>query len=152
MALFIGSFTNRIDRKGRVSVPVTFRSELAGQRFNGVVAFRSVKHPAVHCAGLDWFEQVNASLGGVDLFSDAHDDLTATLFADARQLPFDGEGRVLLPEPLVAQARLGEVAHFVGRGSHFEIWHPEHFASYNAAARQRALDKGRTLPRREGPK
>lgn len=145
MALFIDTFINRIDRKGRVSVPATFRASLASQAFAGIVAFPSFKYGALHCAGMDWMERLLNGLGHVDLFSDEHDDLTATLFADAKQLPFDGEGRVILPEGLVRHSGLEEMAAFVGRGAHFEIWHPAKFEEHKKAARQRALEKGRTL-------
>ncbi|HKP25445.1 MAG TPA: division/cell wall cluster transcriptional repressor MraZ, partial [Dongiaceae bacterium] len=96
MALFIDTFVNKIDRKGRVSVPATFRATLAEQTFQGIVAFPSFKLPALHCAGMDWMQSLIDSTARVDLFSPEHDDLTASLFPDAKQLAFDGEGRVML--------------------------------------------------------
>jgi len=145
MALFIDTFVNKIDKKGRVSVPAPFRAALGNQPFAGIVAFPSFKVAAIQCAGMDWMQGLTAQLGQVDLFSDAHDDLTATLFADAKQLAFDGEGRIMLPEPLVTHAGLQETAAFVGRGETFEIWAPKAFDAYRQAARKRALEKGRTL-------
>jgi len=148
MALFLDTFINRIDRKGRVSVPATFRASLANQSFQGIVAFASFKLPALQCAGLDWMEELNANLGAVDLFSDSHDDMTATIFAGAKQLPFDGEGRIMLPATLAQHAGIADTAAFVGRGRSFEIWQPEAFELYRISARQRALDTRRTLPQR----
>ena len=145
MALFIDTFINRVDRKGRVSVPAQYRAALAGQIFNGIIGFPSFKYPAVQCAGMDWMAGLSENVARVDLFSDEHDDLTATLFADAKQLPFDGEGRIMLPPALVEHAGLGEAAAFVGRGPTFEIWEPAALDRYKADARQRALANGRTL-------
>ena len=150
MALFIDTFVNKIDRKGRVSVPATFRAALAAQAFQGIVAFPSFKFAALHCAGMDWMSSLIDSTSNVDLFSAEHDDLTASLFSDAKQLPFDGEGRVLLPESLCAHASLNENAAFAGRGRYFEIWEPQALEAYKAEARQRAADKQRTL-RQQGP-
>lgn len=150
MALFIDTFINRIDRKGRVSVPASFRSALGEQEFSGIVAFPSFKYAALQCAGMDWMQNLVEGLGRVDLFSDEHDDLTATLFADAKQLAFDSEGRILLPEALLVHGSLSESAAFVGRGSSFEIWNPQKLEIYKQEARQRALQKGRTLRRGEG--
>ena len=79
------------------------------------------------------------------MFCDAHDDLTATLFADSKQLAFDSEGRVILPESLLSHANIEENAAFVGRGQVFEIWQPAALESYKTEARRRALEKGRTL-------
>jgi MraZ protein len=146
MALFIDTFVNKIDRKGRVSVPAPFRAALSGQAFHGIVALPSFKFKAVQCAGIDWMEGIKARLSSnADLFSDEHDDLTMALFSSAKQLAFDGEGRVQLPEELARNANIGEVAAFVGRGEHFEIWEPAALDRYRAEARQRALEKGRTL-------
>ena len=149
MALFIDTFVNKIDRKGRVSVPATFRAALAAQpsqlAFQGIVAFPSFKFPALHCAGMDWMSSLIDSTSNVDLFSAEHDDLTASLFSDAKQLPFDGEGRVLLPESLCAHASLSENAAFAGRGRYFEVWEPRALDAYKAEARKRAAEQQRTL-------
>ncbi len=147
MALFIDTFINRIDRKGRVSVPASFRAALAGQVFQGIIAFPSFKHSAIHCAGMDWLEaQTEKVSSRVDLFSDEHDDLTAALFADSKQLAFDGEGRIMLPESLTKHAAIDEAAAFVGLGRHFEIWQPAALEAYKAEARRRALEARRTVP------
>src|SRR3954447_11589477 len=146
MAVFIDTFINKIDRKGRISVPASYRAALAGQVFQGIVAFPSFKFPAIQCAGMDWMTALTETVNKVDLFSDEHDDLTATLFADAKQLAFDGEGRIMLPEILAQHAAIGEAAAFVGRGRHFEIWQPAALETYKAEARRRALEARRTVP------
>ena len=68
MALFIDTFVNKIDRKGRVSVPATFRATLAEQTFQGIVAFPSFKLQALHCAGMDWMQSLIDSTQNVDVF------------------------------------------------------------------------------------
>ena len=145
MALFIDTFVNKIDRKGRVSVPATFRAALAAQPFQGIVAFPSFQLSALHCAGMDWMQQLIERTQNVDLFSQEHDDLTAALFPDAKQLTFDGEGRIMLPEALCTHAQLTETAAFAGRGLYFEIWEPQALEAYKAEARKRAAEKQRTL-------
>ncbi len=143
--MFLSTTINKVDRKGRVSVPAAFRVVLAGQAFHGIVAFPSFKHPAVQCGGMDWIEKLGAGVDAYDMFSDEHDALTAALFANAQQLSFDGEGRVLLPENLIAHAGLDERAAFVGRGPLFEIWNPESFEAYQADAVRQAAERGLTL-------
>ncbi len=145
MALFLSTMINKVDRKGRVSVPAAFRSVLSGQAFHGIVAFPSFKHPAAQCGGMDWMEKLGAGVDAYDMFSDEHDTLTAALFANAQQLAFDGEGRIMLPENLIAHAGLTDRAAFVGRGPQFEIWNPDTFADYQADAVRQAAEKGLTL-------
>jgi MraZ protein len=145
MALFIDTFVNKIDSKGRVSVPATFRAALGSQNFPGIVAFPLHKFRAIRCAGMDWMEDLGRNVNRADFLSEEQDDLTATIFGDTKQLPFDGEGRVMLPDALASHAGLDGVAAFVGRGPFFEIWEPKALETYKAEARQRALEKGRTL-------
>ncbi|MBT5570966.1 MAG: division/cell wall cluster transcriptional repressor MraZ [Alphaproteobacteria bacterium] len=145
MALFLSTTINKVDRKGRVSVPAAFRAVLSGQAFHGIVAFPSFKHSAVQCGGMDWMEKLGAGVDAYDMFSDEHDTLTAALFANAQQLAFDGEGRILLPENLIAHANLSEQAAFVGRGPLFEVWNPATFDAYQADAVRNAAEKGLTL-------
>ena len=145
MALFIDTFVNKIDSKGRVSVPATFRAALGSQSFPGIVAFPLPKFRALRCAGMDWMEELGRSVNRADFLSEEQDDLSATIFGDTKQLPFDGEGRIMLPASLASHARIDGVAAFVGRGPFFEIWEPKALEIYKAEARQRALEKGRTL-------
>lgn len=145
MALFVGTVMNKVDRKGRVSVPASFRAALVGQGFNGIVAFPSFKHRALECCALDFMEELGRSLYDIDTFSDRQDDLAATIFAEAQQLPFDSEGRIMLPQALLDHAGIGELAAFVGQGPRFQIWEPKAREAFAAEARQRARREGMTL-------
>lgn len=145
MALFLSTFENRLDKKGRVSVPSPFRAALSAQSFQGIVVFRSQVAAALDGCGMDRMEALAASLDGLDLFSQARDDLAATIFADARQLPFDSEGRVMLPEDMVAHLGVSERCAFVGRGPTFQIWEPSAFRSQREAARARLAEAGPVL-------
>jgi len=148
MALFYGTYLNKVDSKGRVSVPAAFRAELDGQRRAGVVAAPSLKHAAVQCAGVEWMDEINRQISQLNFLSEEHDDLTAALLGDTNHLQFDGEGRILLPEALANHAAIDGTAAFIGRGRFFEIWEPKALDAHKAAARKRALEKGLTLPAR----
>ena len=155
MALFLSTFVNKVDRKGRVSVPATFRTVLSQQSFSGVVAFPSLVYAAVEGSGIDRFEQLAEGIDDLNPFSDEHDDFSKAIFGKAHQLPFDGEGRIIIPENLLAHAGITERAAFVGQGRRFQIWEPSLFAKHEAEAvdrakRDRATLKLPTAPSREG--
>ena len=153
MALFISTFVNKVDRKGRVSVPATFRAALKGQSFNGIVAFRSYREGTIEACAIDRMEELSRSVDALDQFSAEQDALASTIFADAHQLPIDGDGRIILPPLLASHAGISDAAAFVGRGATFQIWSPETFARHQDAARRLAADKGATLrlvPRPKG--
>jgi MraZ protein len=147
VALFLSTFVNKVDRKGRVSVPAPFRAALASQTFAGIVAFPSFKLPAVEGSGIDRMEEMSARHDGLGQFSEDHESL-AVIFADAQQLPFDGEGRIVLPQSLCEHAGIGESAAFVGLGRTFQIWEPDRFKHHQESLRDRARRNGLTLPPR----
>lgn len=145
MTLFLSTFVNKLDKKGRVSVPASFRLMLAGQSFQGIVGFRSYKLPAIEGMGIDRMQRLSESVDQFDVFSEAQDDLTATIFADAQMLAFDGDGRVVVPPLLLAHAKIKENVAFVGRGATFQIWDPTLFERHQQEARQRVQKKPATF-------
>jgi len=145
VALFLSTYVNKVDKKGRLSVPAPFRASLAGQTFNGIVAFRAHNLPALEASGIDRMERLSASIDDLDMFSDDRADLTATIFSDAHQLPFDGDGRVTLPTELADFLGLDGSAALVGRGPTFQIWEPKAFQRYQAEARDRVGKQGLSL-------
>ena len=145
MATFIGQHENKIDRKGRVSVPSKFRAQLAEESFQGVVVYPSPKFPALEGCSFKRIEQVAASLDDLDMLSDKADDLAATILAEARELPFDSEGRIMLPKELIDQAGIGDAVLFVGQGKTFQIWAPSAYEQRREEARQRIKSGDVTL-------
>jgi MraZ protein len=145
VALFLSTFVNKVDRKGRVSVPAPFRNAVRDQAFKGIVAFRSYREAAIEACAIDRMEQLSQSIDALDQFSEEQDDFASTIFADAHQLPIDGDGRIILPSPLMDHAGISDAAAFVGRGATFQIWNPEAFERHQGEARTRAGRRGATL-------
>lgn len=139
MALFISTFTNKIDKKGRVSIPAPFRTVLADQSFQGIVLFRSLTRCIIEGCGFDRLKRLSEQLETGDFMPSANHDYTAMMFAEARMLSFDAEGRVSIPEDLLDHAQIKEQITFVGRGPTFELWSPEAFAQDHVDRRQRLM-------------
>jgi transcriptional regulator MraZ len=140
---FLSTYVNKIDRKGRVSVPASFRASLAGQSFQGIIAYPSFTEPAIEALGRDTLEEMSRqrfSRSVADgqyenaLIGATGDDLVETVMGLAHELPFDGEGRIILPAALVAGAGIDGQAAFVGRGQRFQIWAPDALADHQRRA------------------
>lgn len=145
MALFLSTFVNKLDKKGRVSVPASFRLLLADQPFQGIVGFRSYQHPAIEGMDMARMQRLSDSVDKLDAFSEAQDNLTATIFADSQLMAFDGEGRVILPPLLLEHAQIKDNVAFVGRGPTFQLWDPDLFAQHKEKARERVQDTKATF-------
>lgn len=147
MALFLSTYTNKVDKKGRVSVPATFRAALGDDLAQGVVLFCSSQHSCLE--GFDWakMDEISERLDAFDLFSDDQDDLATTVFGESVQLFFDGDGRVTLPLDLMEAAHIVDSATFVGLGRKFQIWSPQMFDARKAQARKAVHEKKLTIPK-----
>lgn len=150
MTLFLSTYANKVDRKGRVSVPASFRATLAAQSFPGVVLFRASAHDCLEGFAFAAMEELASRLDHYDLFSSAQDDLATTIFAEAVQLPFDAEGRIVIPDHLLQHAGIEEQAMFVGLGRKFQIWNAAAYDKRREHARREVKDKALTLPRLNG--
>jgi MraZ protein len=143
--MYLSTYVNKVDRKGRVSVPATFRTSLAAQRFPGIVVFPSYKYPALEANSIEWMEQLADRLDQLGKFSDEHENLEM-LFASSRELQLDPEGRIALPSDLAEHAAITESVAFVGVGRNFQMWEPARFAEHAAALRERARQQGTRIP------
>lgn len=140
MSLFLSSYENRLDTKGRISVPASFRASVASDKFAGVVLYRSFTNNCIEGMTMSRMEQLAAATDKMGVFDGVLDDLSAMLFADARPLAFDVTGRVVIPADLLAHAGITDTAVFVGRGNSFQIWNPAAFR----AAQEKSLNNLRT--------
>ena len=149
MGQFMGTHQNRVDAKGRVSIPAQFRTVLRGGAPEGpvsVVLRPSHTHPCIEAWPAPAFEALASGLKRLAVFSDDHEDLSAALYADAHPVESDREGRILLPEWLSKHAKLSDAVVFMGQGESFRIWEPAAAEQRRAEARARALSRGLTVP------
>ncbi|GBQ89218.1 cell division protein MraZ [Acetobacter nitrogenifigens DSM 23921 = NBRC 105050] len=141
MSVFLGTHQNRIDAKGRVSIPAGFRTVLRAQAVEGealMVLRPSHTQPCIEAWPSTAFATLAQPLDRLDMFSDEHDDLAAALYADAYPIDADREGRIILPDFLREHAGLGEAVAFMGLGRIFQIWEPEAAERRRSEARLRS--------------
>ncbi len=139
MKAFAGSFTFKVDKKGRISVPAEFRvvlaAQSAGSDFSGILAFPWFDYRAVRGCGVELMERIATSRSPTAVFENQAVDNALVSVADMTQLPFDGEGRIGLPRDLAEHAGIVDSATFVGQVNYFEIWNPAAFKQHQAARR-----------------
>lgn len=138
MALFLSTFINKIDNKGRVSVPAQFRSALASNEFMGVVVYESFTNQCIEGCDLERISNLSEAIDNLDPFSEERDAFASTILGSAVQLPFDSDGRIILPAKLIEKAEIKNKAIFIGKGKTFEVWQEENFEEYIIKAREKA--------------
>ncbi|MBB2200413.1 division/cell wall cluster transcriptional repressor MraZ [Gluconacetobacter tumulisoli] len=151
MSVFLGTHQNRLDAKGRVSIPASFRTALRAQAAAGeslVILRPSHQHPCIEAWPTAAFAALSQPLDRLDMFSDDHDDMAAALYADAYPADSDREGRIILPDALKEHAGLTDSVAFMGLGRIFQIWEPAAAERRRAEARTRSRQVA--LPARGG--
>ena len=145
MPPFVSTFTNKLDAKGRVSIPAPYRQILAQQEMGLLYCIPSFVSPSLEAFGNTLLNQFQQRLDKYDpLFSENYDDEAQAVLAAAQPLNFDDEGRVRLPEDLIAHAGITDRVVFVGLGQKFQMWDPVRFepVQRERIARARALRNG----------
>ena len=144
MAIFLSSFVNKVDKKGRVSVPASFRAAL-GEAARDIVVFRSLQQEALDGCSTEHLELLSQSLERQDLAPDIYELIETTIFGGSVQLPFDGEGRITLPHLMAEPIGITDEVAFVGRRKTFQLWNPEKLAAHEKATRSAARAKDISL-------
>jgi len=134
MDRFLSSTINKVDKKGRVSIPASFRPALGDT--NRLYTLMSVDRPSVDAGGVELIERGEVYLEKLDPFSEEYELYSFVLHGDSDQLKLDAEGRVVLSEAILAQTGIADKAAFVGRGHFFQIWEPDKLAAYRENARR----------------
>lgn len=154
MATFIGSYENKVDAKGRVSVPARFRIAIAGQTYQGIVVAPSFEIDVIDACDHNRIAQVAEAIDDPGLYTDEQRLQAESILSRSTELPFDENGRVQLPQNFLAHAGIKGRALFVGIGPTFQIWQPERRADQLAKIDDQARPGGaslRLLPRARGP-
>jgi MraZ protein len=143
MDRFVSNYTLRLDAKGRVSIPAPFRAVLARDGFSGLYCYPALDAPALDAGGNALFAEIEALIARFPPYSDAREQFSAALYSTSEVLKIDGEGRVMLTEPLKTHAGIADAVAFAGRGHKFQIWEPGRFRAELAEATKnvRALKK-----------
>ena len=136
MNIFLSKFINKIDKKGRVSIPSTYRAALSGDAYNGIVVYPSIKNGCIEACSMSRLLELSKIIENLDPYSDERDAFETIVLGGSVQLQFDNEGRVLLPAYLIEEAGIEGQACFVGKGLVFEIWNPTRFDEHQKIAKE----------------
>jgi len=137
----MSSTTLRLDSKGRVSIPASFRTVLGRDGFDGLYCYPALDRPAIDAGGNAMMAEIEGLIGRFTPFSEQREQFALALYGTSETLKTDGEGRVVLSDRLKRHAGITEAVTFVGLGHKFQIWEPGRFQNELAEA----TDKVRAL-------
>ena len=143
--MFLSSYENKLDKKGRVSVPASFRSHLSSLGYNGFVTYPSFNHEALEACSEDRIEKISNTIDSLSPFEEKRDYFATSVLSESTSLQFDSEGRVLITDQLLNHAKIKNSILFVGLGKTFQIWEPKSFEKFKIVARKKAYQNRSNL-------
>ena len=143
--MFLSSFENKIDKKGRVSVPATFRSYINTLGYNGFISYPSFNHSALEACSQDRIEKLSSTIDSLNPFEEKRDYFATSVLSESESHQFDTEGRVSISEKLLNHAKIKNNVLFVGLGRTFQIWEPTNFEKFKLLARKKAFQNRSNL-------
>ena len=136
--MFLSSYENKLDKKGRVSVPASFRSYLSSLGYNGVVCYPSFNNQSIEACSQDRIEKLSNTIDSLNPFEEKRDFFATSILSESINLQFDSEGRISLLSKLLKHAKIKNNMLFVGQGKTFQIWEPLIFEKFKAQARKKS--------------
>ncbi|MEE1620297.1 division/cell wall cluster transcriptional repressor MraZ [Zafaria sp. Z1313] len=123
--MFLGTYTPRLDEKGRLILPAKYRDELG----NGLVLTRGQER-CIYVFSQREFERVHEQMRQAPLSSkQARDYIRVFLSGASDEMP-DKQGRVTIPPSLRSYAGLDRDVTVIGAGTRAEIWDTESWNAY----------------------
>ena len=136
--MFLSTYENKLDKKGRVSVPASFRSYLSNLGYNGVICYPSFNNSSIEAWPQNRIEKISSSIDSLNPFEEKKDYFSTSILSESISLQFDNEGRISLTAKLLKHAKIKNRILFVGLGKTFQIWEPTIFEKFRVTARKKS--------------
>lgn len=120
---FLGNIEAKIDAKGRVFLPATFRKVLQASGEENLVLRKDVFQPClVLYPESVWNEQMDELRSRLNRWNREHQRIFRQFVSDVEAISLDGNGRFLIPKRYVDMAAISGQVKFIGMGDSIEIW------------------------------
>ena len=136
--MFLSTFENKLDKKGRVSVPASYRAHLSSLGYNGIICFPSFNNQSIEAWSQDRIEKISNTIDSLNPFDEKKDYFATSILSESINLQFDGEGRILITQKLLKHAKIKNRMLFVGQGKTFQIWEPTAFEKFRVSAMKKS--------------
>ena len=136
--MFLSTYENKLDKKGRVSVPASFRSYLSNLGYNGIICYPSFNNNCIEAWPQDRIEKISNAIESLNPFEEKKDYFATSILSESINLQFDTEGRILISNKLLKHAKIKSNILFVGQGKTFQLWEPAIYEKFKVVAKKKS--------------
>lgn len=145
---FRGEFHQKVDGKGRVSIPAQFRRVLEagdpgwsdGKSPEFVIVYGDHRRKFLECYTIQAIDEVDDQIGNLPRGSVERKMLEKLFSGQSVQTNVDETGRIVLPKKLRDKIDIGDEAFFIATGDTFQIWKPDTYQSEELAKTEAWLE------------
>ncbi|MEM6626199.1 MAG: division/cell wall cluster transcriptional repressor MraZ [Pseudomonadota bacterium] len=141
--MFLSTYENTVDAKGRVSIPAPFRAALGGA--DHVLLWPSFEGPFLEGGGAALLESYRAMMRRLPPHDKTRRAFMHAVFGRSRPFNFDSTGRIVLDRAYAQHASITGKALFVGLDDRFQVWSPEAYAAHEAEYLKLAAERSDLL-------
>ena len=145
---FRGESHHKVDAKGRVSIPASFRRVLeaadpnwkSGENPELVIVYGDHRRNYLECYTMEAIDEVDAKIDALPRGSMERKMLQRLFHGQSYPTNVDETGRLVLPAKLRNKIALDKEAFFIAAGDTFQIWNPETYEQEELAKTEEWLD------------
>lgn len=146
---FRGESHHKVDAKGRVSIPASFRRVIEAADPNWttglapelVIVYGDHRRSYLECYTMEAIEEVDAKIDALPRGSRERKMLQRMFHGQSFPTTIDETGRLVLPAKLRNKIDLDKEAFFIAAGDTFQIWKPETYEAEELASTEEWLDE-----------
>jgi len=146
---FRGESNHKVDSKGRVSIPASFRRVLeagdpnwqSGGNPELVIVYGDHRRKFLECYTMEAIDEVDAKIDALPRGSMERKMLQRMFHGQSFPTSVDETGRLVLPAKLRTKIALEDEAFFIAAGDTFQIWNPATYDQEELAAAEEWLDE-----------
>ena len=122
MQKFRGVSNLSLDAKGRIVLPARYRERLLEICHSEMIVTIDTEQPCLLIYPLPEWELIEEKIEALPSFNPTTRRIQRLLIGHATEVEVDGNGRMLLSNPLREYAQLGKKVVLIGQGKKFELW------------------------------
>ena len=147
---FRGESHHKVDTKGRVSIPASFRRVIEAADPNCVtstdapelvIVYGDHRRSYLECYTMEAIEEVDAKIDALPRGSRERKMLQRLFHGQSFPTTIDETGRLVLPAKLRQKIALEKEAFFIAAGDTFQIWKPETYEAEETARTEEWLEE-----------
>ena len=126
MIRFLGNIEAKVDSKGRVFIPATFRKQLQAASEETLIIRKDVFQDCLTLYPASvWNEDLNELQSRLNKWNSKHQLILRQFVSDVEEVSIDNNGRILIPKRYLHICSIQSDIHFIGINNKIEIWAKE---------------------------